>query len=169
MENFYLIDDNLIYFLRSTNSWNVAKLFTSNNNYLYFDADDGDPYSYPDLLGGKIIQNDEGYFDIFLINSPNPPIYKFGKRRLNFDRLESLSEITIDLTNFGPDEYFSKRFRFGNISSDNLSNLYLSVEMIVQDVNTGESQNSSHLIKYNPLTQETIWSISSPSSSSGFF
>lgn len=157
----YLIDDNLIYFLRSVNSTYVAKLFTSNNNYLDFGDD---PYSYPDRLGGKIIQNDEGYFDILLMNSDNPPIYKFRKRRLNFDRLDSSSEITIDLTNFGPDEYFSKSFNFGKISSDNLNNLYLKVEMKVQDVYTGETQNSIHLIKYNPLTKKTIWSIEFPSS-----
>ena len=158
----YLIDDNLLYYLRGYNAIQ-SKLFTSNNNYLDFDADDGDPLTYPDYLEGNIIQNDEGYFNIFLIDSDNQ-IYRFGKRKLNFDRLESLSEITIDLTNFGPDEYFSKRFRFRQISSDNLNNLYLNVEMIVQDVYTGETQNSSHLIKYNPLTMETIWSKEYPSS-----
>jgi len=169
----YLINDNLLYFLRSVNSSRIARLFTSNNNYLDFDADDGDPFTYPDLLEGNIIQSDDGYFDIFLIDSENPPIYKFGKRKLNNNRLESLSEITVDLTNFGPDEYFSKSFTFSKISSDNLNNLFLNVDMRVQDL-YGEVQNSTHFIKYNPTTQEIIWSINHPSNylgslSKGFF
>ncbi|MDB2456774.1 hypothetical protein N9W60_02730 [Flavobacteriaceae bacterium] len=160
----YLIGDNLLYTHRSFQD-NTTRLFTSNNNYVVFDRDDGDPSTYPVPRLGYIINNDEGYFEINRIdtNTDNSLIYRFSKRKVNYDRLDSSSEITIDLTEFGPDEYFSKIFRFLGFSSDNLSNLYIVVEMIVQDIYTGDSQNTFHLIKYNPQTQDTIWSMEYPS------
>ena len=171
----YLIDDNLYYKRRQTSQTDKTRIFTSNNNYVDFvERMNPNYYTYPltEPPLGSVINNDEGYFDIYNTTRSASLRNTFILRKINYDRFDPASEITIDLSELGPDEYYSKRVDFREFSSDNLNNLYLSVVLRVRDI-YGELQISSHLIKYNPQTQETIWSMEYPNRSGnisyGFF